>query len=93
MKLRLTALAIYALNGKVALNITEDRVQLGAVMVQQGTAETRPVAGPATLPVTDNIRGNTAAIIVINGVEAELQKISETIEVAGSALGEIAANL
>ena len=61
-------------------------------MAQPGTAQARPQAAP--LPDTGAISVDTTATTSLtDGVDAGVQKISETLEVVGPALGELAASL
>ena len=88
---RLTAVSTYAPDSEAAQSAANAEVEPSALMAQPGTAQARPQATP--LPKTGDISANTAATPVTDGVEADRQKISETLEVVGPALGEVAASL
>jgi len=81
---RLTAAATYAPDSEAARSAAEAEVEPGA-------AQARLAAAPA--PETGEISEDAAAIPVTDGVEADIQDTSEAIEVAGPALGELAAGL
>ena len=81
---RLTAAATYAPDSEAARSAAEAEVEPGA-------AQARLAAAPA--PETGEISEDAATIPVTDGVEADIQDTSEAIEVAGPALGELAAGL
>lgn len=88
---RLTVAATYAPDSEAAPSAAEAEVEPSAVVAQPGTAQAHPQAAP--LPEAGEISALTAATPVTDGVEAGVQKISETLEVVGPALGELAASL
>lgn len=55
--------------------------------------QTQTSSRATPLPETSEISVDTAATSLTEGVEADIQKIPETLEVAGSALEEMAASL
>ena len=89
---RLTVAATYAPDSEAAPSAAEAEVEPSAVVAQPGTAQARPQAAP--LPDTGDISVDTKATTSLtDGVEAGVQKISETLEVVGPALRELAASL
>ena len=89
---RLTAVATYAPDSEAARSAAEAEVEPSAVMAPPGTAQAHPQA--ASLPEAGEISVDTTATTSLtDGVEAGVQKISETLEVVGPALGELAASL
>ena len=88
---RLTAVATYAPDSEAARSAAEAEVEPSAVMAQPGTAQARQQAAPP--PETSEISVDTATTPVTDDVEADTRKISETREMVGPALGELAASL
>jgi hypothetical protein len=88
---KLIAAAAYAPESEAVRSATESEIEPSAVLAQPGTAQAGQRATP--LPETSEISVDTAATSLTEGVEADIQKIPETLEVAGSALEEMAASL
>ena len=88
---RLTAAATYAPDSEAARSAAEAEVEPSAVMAQPGTAQARQQAAPP--PETSEISVDMATTPVTDDVEADTRKISETREMVGPALGELAASL
>jgi hypothetical protein len=88
---KLIAAAAYAPESETVRSATKSEIEPSAVLAQPGTAQAGQRATP--LPETSEISVDTAATSLTDGVEADIQKIPETLEVAGSALEEMAASL